>query len=80
MYRQPPEDRKVTIFRSATTLSYPAGFMLIVAMNPCPSGHATSTKFEDMFDEVMISMDLLEIAGSEFDWRQALAGSRFLNS
>ena len=34
--RQPMEARKVTISRAKTTVDYPASFMLIAAMNPCP--------------------------------------------
>ncbi|MDR1682573.1 MAG: YifB family Mg chelatase-like AAA ATPase [Candidatus Symbiothrix sp.] len=37
--RQPLEDRKITISRAKTTVEYPAGFMLIASMNPCPCGH-----------------------------------------
>ncbi|HEX7998445.1 MAG TPA: YifB family Mg chelatase-like AAA ATPase [Pyrinomonadaceae bacterium] len=36
--RQPLEDQKVTISRAAMTLTFPAGFMLAAAMNPCPCG------------------------------------------
>ncbi|HVP06741.1 MAG TPA: YifB family Mg chelatase-like AAA ATPase [Candidatus Acidoferrum sp.] len=39
MLRQPMEDKSVTISRASTTLTYPAGFMLIAAMNPCPCGY-----------------------------------------
>ena len=37
--RQPLEDRTVTLARAAGTLSFPANFTLIAAMNPCPCGY-----------------------------------------
>ncbi|WP_102127819.1 YifB family Mg chelatase-like AAA ATPase [Deinococcus planocerae] len=37
--RQPLEDGHVTISRARATVSYPARFQLIAAMNPCPCGH-----------------------------------------
>lgn len=42
--RQPLEDHQVTISRTHATLSYPANFMLIAAMNPCPCGYFGSDK------------------------------------
>jgi magnesium chelatase family protein len=37
--RQPLEEERVTISRAATSLTYPARFMLLAAMNPCPCGY-----------------------------------------
>ena len=37
--RQPMEERKITIARTKQTSEYPASFMLVAAMNPCPCGY-----------------------------------------
>ncbi len=37
--RQPMEERKVTISRAKISVDYPASFMLIASMNPCPCGY-----------------------------------------
>ncbi|MCQ2219604.1 MAG: YifB family Mg chelatase-like AAA ATPase [Paludibacteraceae bacterium] len=37
--RQPLEDRKITISRSKSTVEFPASFMLVASMNPCPCGY-----------------------------------------
>ena len=37
--RQPIEDKDVTITRSQISLTFPANFMLVAAMNPCPCGY-----------------------------------------
>ncbi len=38
MLRQPLEERKITVDRVAASCDYPASFMLVAAMNPCPCG------------------------------------------
>ena len=42
--RQPLEDKIVTVSRAKNTLSFPASFMLIASMNPCPCGNYGSDK------------------------------------
>ncbi len=42
--RQPLESGRVTISRATGAFSFPANFMLITAMNPCPCGHHGSTQ------------------------------------
>ena len=37
--RQPLEDRKITVARVRNSVEYPASFMLVASMNPCPCGY-----------------------------------------
>ncbi|MEO0293394.1 MAG: YifB family Mg chelatase-like AAA ATPase [candidate division WOR-3 bacterium] len=53
--RQPLEDGFVTISRAKTTIVYPARFMLIGAMNPCPCGY-----FGDSYIECTCSPSQIE--------------------
>jgi len=52
--RQPIEDKKVTISRAQGTLTFPANFQLIAAMNPCPCGY-----FGDPVRECTCSMGVV---------------------
>ena len=42
--RQPLEERKVTISRAKISVDFPANFMLIASMNPCPCGYRDSER------------------------------------
>ena len=44
--RQPLEDKKVTVSRVQRTVDYPANFMLVASMNPCPCGNYGSKTAE----------------------------------
>ena len=39
MLRQPLEDRHITVSRAQATVDYPANFMMVASMNPCPCGY-----------------------------------------
>lgn len=46
--RQPIEDKFVTISRAKVALTFPASFMLVAAMNPCPQGYSQSGTFPEL--------------------------------
>lgn len=65
--RQPLEDRQVTISRAKFTVDYPAGFMLIAAMNPCPCGYYNHPEKDCMCGPGVVHKYLNRISGPLLD-------------
>ena len=65
--RQPLEDGHVTISRSKLSVDYPANFMLVCAMNPCPCGHFTDPSKQCTCNEMMIQKYLAKVSGPLLD-------------
>jgi magnesium chelatase family protein len=65
--RQPLEDGKVTISRALTSLTYPARFMLAVALNPCPCGYYTDPRHECTCKPEQIQKYMSRISGPLLD-------------
>lgn len=65
--RQPLEDSKVSISRSKLTVEYPANFMLVCAMNPCPCGHYGSSSQECTCTPIQIQKYVGKISGPLLD-------------
>ena len=65
--RQPLEEGSVTLARAQMTLSFPANFMLISAMNPCPCGHFSDPTRECRCTGGIIQRYLGKISGPLLD-------------
>lgn len=65
--RQPLEDGIVTISRATTSVSFPASFMLVAAMNPCPCGNLTDPTKECTCTPSQIQKYLSKISGPLWD-------------
>ncbi len=65
--RQPLEEGRVTISRAASTLTLPARFMLVAAMNPCPCGYYTDPKKECHCSAIQIKKYMSKISGPLLD-------------
>ncbi len=67
LLRQPLEDGAVRLARAYMTLEFPARFMLVAAMNPCPCGYHGDTRRECRCTAAMIQRYLAKISGPLMD-------------
>jgi magnesium chelatase family protein len=65
--RQPIEDRRITISRSKYTIDYPASFMLVASMNPCPCGYFNHPEKECVCTPGVVQKYLNKISGPLLD-------------
>lgn len=65
--RQPLEERKVTISRAKTSMDYPASFMLVASMNPCPCGYFNHPEKECTCGAGVVQRYLSKISGPLLD-------------
>lgn len=65
--RQPIEDRVVTISRARLSVEYPASFMLVAAMNPCPCGYYNHPTIQCMCGPGIVQKYLNKISGPLLD-------------
>lgn len=65
--RQPLEDRVVTISRAKYTIDFPAGVMLVGAMNPCPCGYFNHPEKECSCNQGAVRHYLNKISGPLLD-------------
>jgi magnesium chelatase family protein len=65
--RQPLEERKVVISRTRQTIEFPANFMLVASMNPCPCGYYNHPDKECTCPPGMVQKYLNKISGPLLD-------------
>ena len=65
--RQPLEDRKIAISRAGRKVIYPADFMMVATMNPCPCGYLGDASHECNCTETQIQNYQKKLSGPLFD-------------
>jgi magnesium chelatase family protein len=65
--RQPLEDGNITVSRAIGSINYPASFMLVAAMNPCPCGFLTDPQKECVCTPLQIQRYRSKISGPLLD-------------
>ena len=65
--RQPLEERRVTISRAKFSVDYPASFMLVASMNPCPCGFYNHPEKECICGPGLVQKYLSRISGPLLD-------------
>lgn len=65
--RQPLEDRHINISRAKYSIDYPAGFMLVASMNPCPCGYYNHPTKECTCTQTQVQRYLSRISGPLLD-------------
>jgi len=65
--RQPLEDRNITISRSKFSIEYPASFMLVASMNPCPCGFYNHPEKDCVCSSGVVQKYLNRISGPLLD-------------
>jgi magnesium chelatase family protein len=65
--RQPMEERRVTISRAKISIDYPANFMLVASMNPCPCGYYNHPEKECVCGPGIVQRYLSKVSGPLLD-------------
>ncbi len=65
--RQPMEERRVTISRARASIDYPANFMLVASMNPCPCGYYNHPEKECVCGPGVVQRYLSKVSGPLLD-------------
>jgi magnesium chelatase family protein len=65
--RQPMEERRVTISRAKLSIDFPANFMLVASMNPCPCGYYNHPEKECLCGPGVVQRYLSKVSGPLLD-------------